>query len=282
VIHIGFLGVSGALPPAGGGNTSFIVATGTPGSSSAATVLVDCSGTPMAGLSSLGVPAETLHALILTHNHIDHVYGLPSLIHGMLMVKRTRPFIIAGLDEVLQRGRRVLEVHGLQARAESFGLVWHELDRRPLQLPSPAFDEGDAAAEPLTITSFPADHNIPVLGLVFSSETTNGWERICYSCDTRPCREVREATFGCDVLIHECSGTLDEERELNAAGHSSARQAGETGKDAGVSALYLVHLPGTRDTYSRYVEEARTAAPNLPAIVIPDRLYWYTASGSVL
>ncbi len=64
---------------------------------------------------------------------------------------------------------------------------------------------------------------------------------VAYSGDTRPCESVVRLARGCKLLIHEASISFDGER-AHAHGHSTAVDAVEVAKAAGVEYLMPVHF----------------------------------------
>jgi len=99
----------------------------------------------------------------------------------------------------------------------------------------------------VTIYSSPVCHVIPTIGLRIEAKSTG--KVIAYSCDTEPCQAVINLAQGASVLIHEASG--------ESVGHSSAVQAGEIARDAGVDNLYLIHYPVGDSDMASLEEEAR-------------------------
>ena len=69
-----FLGTASALPSATQDNTSLLF------ESNDQYLMIDCSGNPYRKLLKLGIATEKLQHVLITHNHIDHCYALPSLI----------------------------------------------------------------------------------------------------------------------------------------------------------------------------------------------------------
>ncbi len=72
--------------------------------------------------------------------------------------------------------------------------------------------------------------------------------KIVYSGDTRPCGAVETASYGADLLIHDCT-LADELKEWAIeTKHSTAKEAAELAKRAKVKELILTHIS------SRYSE----------------------------
>jgi len=67
-----------------------------------------------------------------------------------------------------------------------------------------------------------------------------------FSADTRPSRAIIENASGADLLIHEAFGPEDAAEQAHAMGHSTATEAGETARSAGVRRLVLTHLRASR------------------------------------
>jgi ribonuclease Z len=74
--------------------------------------------------------------------------------------------------------------------------------------------------------------------------------------DTAPCDATRIAAHEAELLVHDGSFAEEEVARAAETGHSTARQAAELARDAGVGMLALVHI-SSRYNVSAVLEEAR-------------------------
>jgi ribonuclease Z len=208
-------------------------------------VLIDCGGSPLWKLARLGIDLAEIKAVVLTHRHADHVYGLPMLVQGLWLSGRLSPLPIYGPPETLDVARNLLELFTLDERSDMYDLEWRPVPpregRRVLEIDS------------VRITASPGVHlQVQTLALRFDNTSTG--RSIVYSADTEPCAAVARLAEGADILLHEASG---EQR-----GHSSPSQAAEVALEAGVGSLVLIHYPVRGiDLESWRLEACRFAGP---------------------
>jgi ribonuclease Z len=93
-------------------------------------VLIDCGGSPLYKLARLGMDRETIHAVILTHGHADHLYGLPILVQGLWLGGREAPLPVYGPRQALDRAHRLLELLDLIDSDRRLSVEWHPLSLR--------------------------------------------------------------------------------------------------------------------------------------------------------
>jgi len=216
-----FFGTSGGVPTEKNGNLSFAVA------AEKTSILIDASGNPVQNLIRAGFDPLELDVVVLTHTHTDHIYGLPSLLHALWMLKRDKPLFIIANPATAAFARELSGLFRLLQREGLFPIKWEELEDGQLPL-----------SETLVVELFGVEHSTPTSGVKVITDNT----ALVYSCDTSPCRRVVEKATGAQALIHEASGNSDLEMSLNPEGHSSARQAGEIAAKAGVKTLFLAHF----------------------------------------
>jgi ribonuclease Z len=203
-------------------------------------ILLDAGEGVYRALRACGFDVADVDWVLVTHWHGDHALGLPTL---ALYAKRAgRLLRVAGPPGV--GVERLLEAAGIPhyADAVSFKLV------EPGPEPSLVFEEGG-----VRVYAAAADHGVPALAYRVEA----GGLAVAYSGDTRPCESVVRLARGCKLLIHEASISFDGER-AHAHGHSTAADAVEAAKAAGVPYLMPVHF---------YVEPA--VIPAGVSIVLP-------------
>ncbi|MBN2553601.1 MAG: MBL fold metallo-hydrolase [Spirochaetales bacterium] len=223
-MKIVFFGTAGAVQSASDGNVRFALR------GQGCSLLVDASGSPVHDLLKAGLDPLTLDALVLTHTHTDHIYGLPSLVHNLWLMKRDKELKIISNTQTAAKARQLLELFGLPDKEGMFRIDWIECmdgENRPRQV-----------APSLTLKLFPVRHSVPTSGVRVEQRGAV----LVYTADTAPFEGLIEAARGCRALIHEASGARDREEHLNRAGHSSARQAGRTAAQSRADLLFLCHF----------------------------------------
>src|SRR5215218_1819776 len=225
-------------------------------------ILLDCGeGTQQQLLRSAGLPE--LDAIFISHYHLDHWLGLVGMLKTFDLRARERPLAIYGPP-----GLRAL----FTMLRPVFGRTAYPLSLAELE-PYEEVGFGGYA-----IGSFPVRHRVEAYGYAFVEEDRPGrfdadaaralgvgedrpGRKIVYSGDTAPCQAVEVLAEGADVLVHEATFLSDERARASDTGHSTAAQAAELARDAGVRLLALTHL-STRYFPREIRDEARAVFPN--------------------
>ena len=220
-MRIVFFGTGGAVQSAADGNVCFALR------AQGCSLLVDASGSPVHDLLKAGFDPLTMDALVLTHSHTDHIYGLPSLVHNLWLMKRDKELKIISNMQTTNKARELLELFGLPDKEGMFPIDWMDGEKGFLQM-----------APSLILKLFPVRHSVPTSGVRVEERGAV----LVYTADTAPFEGLTEAARGCRALIHESSGAHDRQEHLNRAGHSSARQAGQTAAQLRADMLFLCHF----------------------------------------
>lgn len=222
-------------------------------------VLVDCPGSPVQKLSKSNIDLNALDAIIITHTHADHVYGLTSLIHSM-MPTRVKPIYIYGLPEVNEFVKNLLSVFNFITKTKGFEIIFRDITSGHGDL----FYRG----KEITIISSCVSHGIP--GIALRIEMNGSTEKgiIVYSGDTGPCDGVLKLSKGADILIHESTFSSDSGKGYVPT-HTTAYQAGDIAARAGVKKLILIHFDASEiSNLDRMRIEAKKAFSGV--VIIPD------------
>lgn len=228
------LGTANAVPDDRHENTHLLVQEGE------RTILVDCTGNPIAELKRAGVSPDLLTDVILTHFHPDHVSGVPLLLMDLWLMGRKHGIRIHGLADTLDRMQTMMKLFDCESWPNFFPVDYHIL---PEESKADMITDDD-----FRITASPVRHLIPTIGI--RVEFTRSGKVLAYSSDTEPCQNVVELARESDILIHEATGT--------SFGHSTPRQAGEIAQQARTKALYLIHYPAEVSEAKWLVEASET------------------------
>jgi ribonuclease Z len=279
-LSIFFAGTAGSVPTARRGLPAILLRAG------GDRLLFDCGeGTQQQLLRSIGLP--DIDAIFITHFHLDHWLGLIGMLKTFDLRARDRPLaihappglraLLGGLRPIIGRtgyplslvelepyeevrfGSYLISPFPVRHRVDAYGYAFVEDDR-------PGRFDADAARR-LGVADGPD------FGRLQRGETVDGvtpeqvvgetraGRKIVLSGDTAPCQAVEVLAHGADVLVHEATFLSDERVRARDTGHSTAAQAAELAREAGVRLLALTHL-STRYFPREVRDEARAIFPD--------------------
>ena len=277
-----FLGTAASAPTARRGLPASLVRRG------GDRILIDCGEGTQRQMLRSGAGLVDVEEILLTHCHADHFLGLPGLLKTFGLRGRETPLRLygpAGLvallatmhpvigrlpfplertelrpgDELPHDGYRIAAFetdHGV--RSLGYALVEDERPgrfdlaaARRLGVPEGPMFGRLQHGESVTLDSGETIAASDVVG------PSRPGRRIVFSGDTRPCRPLFDAAVGADLLIHEATFTEEEHERAAETGHTTARQAAQLARDAGVHLLALTHI-STRYLGREIAAEART------------------------
>lgn len=235
-----FLGTGAALPTANRGNTALAVQ----GPDAGQWLQVDCGGDSYRALRRAGIAPDDVRDLLITHAHIDHIGGLPSLIESLRLGGRTAHLRVWALPEVLAVVQHLLDLYRYELTLDSWSFT---ISQHPLE----DGQEQTLAGIPTRVARM--DHALPSIGMRFELPTGP----ICYSCDTQPTPALPKLARDVSLLITECTFLQRDVEWARRSRHMTAIETGQQATAAGARALALVHL-GVADGWA--AEEALTEA----------------------
>jgi ribonuclease Z len=254
------------------------------------TMLFDCGEGTQRQMMRWGV-GFTLEDIFFSHFHTDHYLGVLGLLKTLALQARVEPLRIWG-----PRGAQALfkRAEGLGNERLTFPLTVTDLEpdavvaRKDYDIKAFQAEHRNGAAlgyalvEHQRLGRFDPDlaremgiPEGPLWGRIHKGETitlddgrvvepsqlvgpTRTGRHVVITGDTRPCKATIDAALGADLLVHEA--TFGDEDAARAAEtmHSTAREAAQVGRMAGVRTLALTHFSARYSRDSRDLEkEAR-------------------------
>lgn len=281
-MEILFLGTSAAVPSKEHSTSCIAVRSGSD------IILLDCGEGSQRQLMLSPFSFMKVRAVLVTHMHGDHVFGLPGLLQTMSLSNRSEPLLVCGPP-------------GTSAALDAMMSVTEGETSYPVEVVEVSGGESlDAGC--FTISPYATDHGIASVGYVLkdadrpgridadkarslgiesgremarlkAGETIRGVRpedvigpvvpgyRVAYSGDTRPCVSEDSAVAGADVLIHEATYMDSESSNASEHFHTTALQAAEVAERAGVCHLILTHISNRYDDREAVRREAATVFP---------------------
>src|SRR5512147_955077 len=248
-----FFGTSGAIPSPDRDNTALAFY------ADDEVALVDCSGSPYQKILKAGLDPMRVSSLIVTHRHVDHLYGLPSLAHNMGLAGRRTTLHVYALPETMPILQGFMTLFPLEAKMP-YRIELHEI---PPKEGHPVLE-----AKGFRVRSTPVKHGAPNVGLRVEFDSSQERGVVVYSCDTSPCPSLIALARGADILIHEATFLHSDALRAASDGHTTGYQAGEVAAKAGAKRLILCHfeapLHGQLDEVRREARQAFSGPVEIP------------------
>jgi len=228
--------------------------------------------------------------IFFTHFHADHVIGVIGLMRTMALQGRTEALRLwgpRGATRVLRRAEQFgfdklgfpLEItelaHEQTVRRTGYSIVAFDVDHggppalgyaivedirkgrfhpelaRALEIPEGPLWGRIHRGESVTL---PDGRVIEPSSLVGAPRAGR---RVVVTGDTRPCATTLDMSRDADLLVHEATFGAEEAERAIETGHSTAREAAQLARDAGVRRLVLTHISAR---YSRDAAELEREA----------------------
>ncbi len=249
--------------------------------------LFDCGEGTQRRMMQEKIGYGSLEAVFLSHLHLDHTLGMHGLIETLNLLQPVpRPievFAPKGLSPMNKRAfvtlhtikprggllfqkndctiRAVRVKHGDGDARYAYGFIFEEHERRK-------FDEKKAHEAGLRgqlFTEIQKKGSLAVNGKTIHLDDISWVQKglkVVYSGDCAPSEALRIAAEGADILIHESTFSSDKAAEAKERNHSTAADAAQLAKDAGVKQLILTHIS------PRYSDEEKLKSLHTEATTI--------------
>ncbi len=189
-MKVTLLGTSAGVPIPGRAQSGILVET--PENK----VLLDCGmGVPLR-MAEAGVSCEEVDTVCLTHEHLDHIQDLPTLVKASWLRSREAKYTI-----VIPHGLKAPLITFCKAADRSI------FEKRAVELNFEELKSKKMLRDNLTITAFDTLHTEISQGYKISFEG----KEVVYTGDTEACGEVKNHSEGADLVIHELSFLKEKE-----------------------------------------------------------------------
>jgi len=271
MFRLTFLGTSASIPTVERGMPSIALR-------AKELYLWDCGEGAQRQMMKCRVGFGSVKGIFISHLHLDHFLGIYGLIETLRLssafVEPLPIFAPRGFEsllinrwdfmdvreikpgELLKDAEGVISAFRVKHSRDSFGFVYEEHEKTK-------FHEEKA-------------HKLGLQGKMFREIQEKGsvkvgsktikledvsWvqpgKKVVYAGDCLPSESTVKAAKGADILIHEATFTSEFEKEAGERNHSTAAQAAEIAKAAGVKQLVLTHLSGRYKDPKEVLDEAR-------------------------
>jgi ribonuclease Z len=284
-MKVTFLGTGGAYPTTARNITSHAVRV------KGESLLFDCGEGTQRQLQKSGA-RFSVHRILFSHLHLDHVSGLPGYLGTLGLLRRAEPLriygppgsrpylqMLSGLAGGIDYGVDIEELdHGAVITADGFRIIVARVEHAGVCLAFRVEEDERrgrvdlerakaAGLEPGPLMGrLLEEGRLEIQGRTVRREDVAGPPRpgraLVYSGDTRPCRALTALARGADLLIHEATFTTEFGAEAVARGHSTAAEAARTAVEAGVKRLAITHVsPRHQEAPGALLQEARQIFP---------------------
>ncbi|HWR28039.1 MAG TPA: ribonuclease Z [Candidatus Thermoplasmatota archaeon] len=287
-LRIIFLGTGGSWPTVKRNVSSIAVKRGSE------IILFDCGEGTQRQFQQSNLSYMQISKIFITHFHGDHFLGIPGLIQTMQLNDRDKPLHIYGPKGMVELTNQLLTLGYFRP---SYRVIAHEVtDGEEIKfdgysisalkvshnVPALAYSVKEYQRAGKFNKSKALKMGIPE-GPLFSKlqkgQTIilpNGEKvtpdlilgpsrkgrKIVISGDTKPSNQIIGFSEDADVLIHEATFDSRLQEIAKEYGHTTAVQAAEIAKKAGVEKLFLVHISPRYLDYHVLEDEARSVFPH--------------------
>lgn len=257
--------------------------------------MIDCGEGAQIQLQKMQLPMARIGHIFISHNHGDHVFGLPGLISTMALLGRTADLHIHGPQQLQEFLDNIIRIY---CEGITFQIIFHPIDTRVHNI---IYEDRS-----VTVWSIPLQHRIPCSGFLFRetpplphirremidafnipfSQINNikagaSWttedgtiipnERLvtpaekarsyAYCSDTAYLPKLKETLQEVTLLYHEATYPEELIKRAQETLHSTASQAATIAKEAKVGKLCIGHYSARIKNENELLAEATVIFP---------------------
>lgn len=257
--------------------------------------MIDCGEGAQIQLQKMQLPMARIGHIFISHNHGDHVFGLPGLISTMALLGRTADLHIHGPQQLQEFLDNIIRIY---CEGITFQIIFHTIDTRVHNI---IYEDRS-----VTVWSIPLQHRIPCSGFLFRetpplphirremidafnipfSQINNikagaSWttedgtiipnERLvtpaekarsyAYCSDTAYLPKLKETLQEVTLLYHEATYPEELIKRAQETLHSTASQAATIAKEAKVGKLCIGHYSARIKNENELLAEATVIFP---------------------
>jgi ribonuclease Z len=274
MLNVTFLGTAGSLPTPERNPSAVLI------NREGEMMLFDCGEGTQRQMMRARTGMMRLNYIFLTHLHADHILGIPGLLETLAFQGRVDPITIVGPMHTMRLVEsfksvcyfsRNFDVHAIELEPGDV-LKMKGFLVRAVSTNHSVPSLGYSLEEDMRLGRFNRDVALslgippgPLFGKLQHGQVieidgkriephqvmgpARPGRKVVYTGDTRPCKSVQLASIKADLLIHDCSLANDMAEWARETKHSTAAEAAEVAKNAGVGRLVLTHIS------SRYSED---------------------------
>ena len=187
-------------------------------------ILFDIGPGSLRNLRISKVNFDDIHSLFISHTHADHVADLIPFLWAAEIDRRREGLVVYGPPGFKETFHKLNECTNTPPNFFTFPLSVREIN----------FGEKID-----NVSTCATNHSIPTLA--FRVELDG--KSFCYSADTAYASAIVRLAEDADILLHESTFLDDQARIADLTRHSTARIAGQVGREARAKRLLLFHVP---------------------------------------
>jgi len=224
-----FMGTGGSVATKERDNTSLLF------SQAESLILIDCPGSVIQKIKKLDFTPQHLSTILVTHIHPDHIYGLPSLVHSLMLDECL--INLYGSEETIIFCQQLLDLFHLREEKIKTKINFITLKDGQLFTLTPS----------LQVMAVKVPHHPSSLAFYFNFVKEN--KKLIYSGDTPLYPPLFDLVNDLDCLVHDCSAPSRFFKEYPSLYemHTHSLQLGKFAQEARIKCLIPCHFFGELD-----------------------------------